>query len=1042
MATNLNNTTFLSEYNDDYRDSDHYHRVLFNNGRALQARELTQSQTIIQKELERLAKFIVTEGSIFNAGTNIAGGSESRAFTFLIVDSLPVNYSELIGTEIDNGDLYAEVKKVIPANTDSGDANNVIIVRMTRGKTGGSDPNVNTLETASFALGDTLDTVLGNSTLTIKSDAGSIGSSALVEVPSFNTYAGGHLLFVEAQSIVIGKYTATPTVKVGFKLKQEIVTSADNIALYDNSGATPNLTSPGADRLKITMILTTEDDIVAGETFYELYDIVNGVSELTNDSNKILAELGGIINERTRSISGDFIEQRAGGSLGLTIHEDSADDKFLSFEIEPGTAFVNGRRVTRNSPTYIRVAKPRSLEFTGTYEDVLTKSNESVNAKYGNYFLAAASDTLGMVDLVDTLGTVNLYPNTTSAFDFNTTHSYGTARVRNIDKVGDFYRIHVFDLNLDSDGLMSGTPASIKAVRSIGVDSGNFAALNDFNGDFDIIDRDDNTLLFGISGSRVQDIQSFTTDVARVNTGTVAGGSVTFNLTGLSDGTLQKSEDWIIAYDSGGQLYTNQTVSSGGVGNTSVTFTGLPENKSVHALLYTSETSQLKTKTITPTVASGNWYEDSNLALTNGEVSLDKSDIFKFNKVYDDTTNKDITYKFIFDNGQRDNYYAPGKLRLKSGTAAPSGTFWVQYRYFEHSIPTPSYAVGYFGPASYTGNPGFDWGDIPYYTRQDGAQIKLSDYIDLRSTKDANGNWTRVEPIPQNTDKMTVSYARYWLPRMDVLSLSPEGVIVHHTGNSAVNPYQPENISDNHMLLNTISLNPYVLNKNDLGVKATDNRGFKMEDLRSIDRRLAATERFSTLALAELDLMNLSVTDDNGAIREINGLVGDGFNDTRQSDINDVDYRADIKGGFLSPKIYWRKSGLFYDEVNSNGVVRKGGTIWPTYTEEVYISQSKPTQYENVNQFDTGTFFGSGRLNPDKDEWTVRKKVDKAYASTTNASLLEAGAPIIESQPQGIYDPQPGMGHIEMLEHMAANSPFAMSSFMLNLSLARLKGDI
>ena len=62
---------------------------------------------------------------------------------------------------------------------------------------------------------------------------------------------------------------------------------------------------------------------------------------------------------------------------------------------------------------------------------------------------------------------------------------------------------------------MSGTPASIKAVRSIGVDSGNFAALSDFNGDFDIIDRDDNTLLFGISGSRVQDIQSFTTDVAR-----------------------------------------------------------------------------------------------------------------------------------------------------------------------------------------------------------------------------------------------------------------------------------------------------------------------------------------------------------------------------------------------------------------------------------------------------------------------------------------------------------------------------------------------
>jgi len=52
MVTQLTNTTFLSDYRDDYRDSDHYHRVLFNNGRALQARELTQMQTIIQSEME------------------------------------------------------------------------------------------------------------------------------------------------------------------------------------------------------------------------------------------------------------------------------------------------------------------------------------------------------------------------------------------------------------------------------------------------------------------------------------------------------------------------------------------------------------------------------------------------------------------------------------------------------------------------------------------------------------------------------------------------------------------------------------------------------------------------------------------------------------------------------------------------------------------------------------------------------------------------------------------------------------------------------
>ena len=35
MATNLTNSTFSSTYKDDFRDSDGYHKILFNTGRAL-----------------------------------------------------------------------------------------------------------------------------------------------------------------------------------------------------------------------------------------------------------------------------------------------------------------------------------------------------------------------------------------------------------------------------------------------------------------------------------------------------------------------------------------------------------------------------------------------------------------------------------------------------------------------------------------------------------------------------------------------------------------------------------------------------------------------------------------------------------------------------------------------------------------------------------------------------------------------------------------------------------------------------------------------
>ena len=62
MASNLTETLFSTKYKDDFRDSDHYHKVLFNSGRVLQARELTQLQTILQKQIERFGTNIFKEG--------------------------------------------------------------------------------------------------------------------------------------------------------------------------------------------------------------------------------------------------------------------------------------------------------------------------------------------------------------------------------------------------------------------------------------------------------------------------------------------------------------------------------------------------------------------------------------------------------------------------------------------------------------------------------------------------------------------------------------------------------------------------------------------------------------------------------------------------------------------------------------------------------------------------------------------------------------------------------------------------------------------
>ena len=45
MATTLSSTLIPTKYKDDFRDSDGFYRILYNSGRVLQARELTQAQT-------------------------------------------------------------------------------------------------------------------------------------------------------------------------------------------------------------------------------------------------------------------------------------------------------------------------------------------------------------------------------------------------------------------------------------------------------------------------------------------------------------------------------------------------------------------------------------------------------------------------------------------------------------------------------------------------------------------------------------------------------------------------------------------------------------------------------------------------------------------------------------------------------------------------------------------------------------------------------------------------------------------------------------
>ena len=48
------------------------------------------------------------------------------------------------------------------------------------------------------------------------------------------------------------------------------------------------------------------------------------------------------------------------------------------------------------------------------------------------------------------------------------------------------------------------------------------------------------------------------------------------------------------------------------------------------------------------------------------------------------TSDTDITDRFDLDNGQRDNFYDIGRLKLKTGALTPTGRLLVNFDFFSH----------------------------------------------------------------------------------------------------------------------------------------------------------------------------------------------------------------------------------------------------------------------------------------------------------------------------------------------------------------------
>lgn len=961
MANNFNSTTFSDVYKDDYRDSDHYHRILFNSGRALQARELTQSQTILSRELERMGRYLFKEGSLISSHM---GGilTSDVAISFVKLDEssnpLPSTYNTLVGTVItgNTGSIKAVVKEILPERTENSITYPATI--LLEYVDADQEFNADLTKTISFAPGEFLTTDTGTLRITTTNTPSNpaTGRGSMIETQSAEMFVLGHFVNVDAQKLVIDAYNDFPNDTIGFKVTEDIVTTTDTTALYDNAGATPNLTSPGADRYRISLALAKLSDIEVDDTFIRIIDIVNGETRELQNQDNILNTLGATLSRRTREESGNYTV-RSGERFKLSVTKDSADDPSLRYEIGTGVAYIEGERI-ENRSSYRDLTVPASR----TAETIV---GETLGVEHGSFFLASTLKG-GLWTEQRDYGNVNL-----RTADNHGGSTIGTAKMKDISRVVDdgteFFRIHVFDINMDSNG--AGILYNVSAVESIGTSSNNYANTVAENGQVRLYQPSTDKLMFRLPKSRAKRITADTLSMVVKDFKEVTATGTTLSLTpndSFQEEEFADADEWLITDTTDG---TTENVDASSTfdfqsspnGDRSATITGVTSGRTYRIAFYVSIAGRMKTKSL-------NTVTETITPASDGRVYL-KSDVYEVNTVTD-TGGRDIRSRYRVHDGATAYAYDRGYLLPKKGLVPESGNVTVNYSYFSHTDGD------FFGPGSYDGV--IPYGRIPPYFEENGYFILLQEAIDLRPVQASDQTYTssggQTPRLPRNNDIITCN-VDYYQGRIDRIYITSDGDIEVASSTPSLAPQYPTVPDNNSMLLHTVFVNPYTFNETDLVIRSAKNKGYQMTDIHKLSRRIENLEEYATLTAAESKLLTTTVEDGVGDERRKLGLVGDGFTNWNSTAISHPDHKAAIStvNGIMTSRNIKRDLELTVDLSNSTGVVVKGGQVWPSYTEVAMIEQNTASSVENVNQFTLQKFKGDVQLSPDHDYWTITK---------------------------------------------------------------------
>lgn len=394
MPINFN----INPYYDDYDGEKDFLRILFRPGYAVQARELTQLQTIIQNQMGEFGNGIYREGSIvYGAQSSINNGAKYIVLQEQLdgVDVTEETLASMKGKFIKTRDnavtpipSFEETRWYVIDYRASSDTTPPLLFCTLVSGTGTLGSELIYLETD----GDqTALAAVSTSAQTGVAGGGREGNATTISIDDGIFYINKLFVHNPSQSLVIssefdGNHPAT--CRVGMQITHTIIDEDDDTTLLDPAEGSYNYTAPGGHRYRMDLDLIRKNTYTPGPDATSA-EIIGGVSDIDfieiariNQGGvdrhvkvPIYSAIGDEMARTVYDLHGNFVVDPF--SLDVINHVESDETK-LTLDIGPGRAYIGGRSFETPIQTLATLDKAREY-------DVAESNN--IGVEFGNYVI-------------------------------------------------------------------------------------------------------------------------------------------------------------------------------------------------------------------------------------------------------------------------------------------------------------------------------------------------------------------------------------------------------------------------------------------------------------------------------------------------------------------------------------------------------------------------------------------------------------------------------------------------------------------------------